>query len=227
MSVLDFHAHILPGADHGSHSLKTSLVQLDAAKKHGIDRIVATPHFYPHRHNIDKFVERRAEALRLLKEHLNDKHPEIAVGAEVMLCIGLQNFLRLDELTLGGSKTLLVELPPNDFSDEYVSTVVVLKEMGYNVILAHAERYPQEYVEKFISENVMLQVNAVSIFNIATRHKTLDWIRRGCVACLGSDVHGTDKTGARAMAKIKRRLGALYDVIEKRSKALWSEFKTL
>ena len=227
MSVLDFHAHILPGADHGSHSIKTSLVQLDAAKKHGIDRIVATPHFYPHRHNIDKFLDRRAQSVDLLRMNLNDNHPKIAVGTEVMLCVGLENFQRLDDLTIGGSRTLLVELPPNDFSDEYVNTVVVLKEMGYNVVLAHAERYPKEYVEKLIREGALLQLNAIALFNIVTRHQALEWIRGGYVVCFGSDVHGTDKIGIRAMAKIKRRLGALYDSIAQKSETLWSAFQTL
>lgn len=40
---MDFHAHILPGADHGSRDLDHSLRQLRAAKAVGVDTIVATP----------------------------------------------------------------------------------------------------------------------------------------------------------------------------------------
>ncbi|MEE3459824.1 MAG: CpsB/CapC family capsule biosynthesis tyrosine phosphatase, partial [Candidatus Faecousia sp.] len=42
--MIDFHAHILPGADHGSDGLETSLRQLALAEEAGVDTIVATPH---------------------------------------------------------------------------------------------------------------------------------------------------------------------------------------
>ena len=46
---LDYHAHILPGCDHGSSSVDMSLKQMDMAKEAGIQTICATPHFYPHK----------------------------------------------------------------------------------------------------------------------------------------------------------------------------------
>lgn len=42
---LDYHAHILPGCDHGSSSVDMSLKQMDMAKEAGIQTICATPHF--------------------------------------------------------------------------------------------------------------------------------------------------------------------------------------
>ena len=44
--MIDMHTHILPGADHGSRSVEMSLSLIDAALSVGIDKIVATPHFY-------------------------------------------------------------------------------------------------------------------------------------------------------------------------------------
>ena len=38
--MIDFHTHVLPGVDHGSSSIKTSLSQLDLAAAYGIDCIV-------------------------------------------------------------------------------------------------------------------------------------------------------------------------------------------
>ena len=60
--MIDFHAHILPGADHGSDGLETSKAQLGCLFKEGITRVVATPHFYPQRHSVDTFLERRDRA---------------------------------------------------------------------------------------------------------------------------------------------------------------------
>jgi protein-tyrosine phosphatase len=45
--IIDFHAHILPGLDHGCKDLTTAVTQLKMAKKAGIDVVVATSHFYP------------------------------------------------------------------------------------------------------------------------------------------------------------------------------------
>ena len=225
MGVIDFHAHILPGADHGSHSVNTSLVQLDIAKKHGIDRIVATPHFYPHRHDIEDFLMRRNLAVSRLVPHLDESSPRVAVGAEVMLCVGLERFPRLSELTIGSSNILLIEPPMNDFSEEYINTVIVLKEEGYDLILAHADRYAPLTVERFISEGVLLQLNAISVLTLVKKRAVYDWIRRGLVVAIGSDIHGSDKRAYRELDKAKRRLGIDYDKISERAEALWSKFE--
>ena len=58
IDIIDFHSHILPGADHGSSSVETSLAQLNSAKNAGVTRLIATPHFYPHRHTLEKFLAR-------------------------------------------------------------------------------------------------------------------------------------------------------------------------
>lgn len=42
---LDYHAHILPGCDHGSSSVDMSLKQINMAKEAGVQTICATPHF--------------------------------------------------------------------------------------------------------------------------------------------------------------------------------------
>ena len=57
--MIDFHAHILPGADHGSDGLETSLRQLALAEEAGVDTIVATPHFYPQSDSFSEFLRRR------------------------------------------------------------------------------------------------------------------------------------------------------------------------
>ena len=39
---IDFHAHIIPHADHGSSSVESAIKQLEEAKKAEVDYIVAT-----------------------------------------------------------------------------------------------------------------------------------------------------------------------------------------
>lgn len=56
---LDYHAHILPGCDHGSDGLATSLKQVEMAASAGVKTICATPHFYPHKESVESFLRRR------------------------------------------------------------------------------------------------------------------------------------------------------------------------
>ncbi|MDL2302574.1 hypothetical protein LJC58_09505 [Lachnospiraceae bacterium OttesenSCG-928-D06] len=60
---IDFHAHILPGMDHGCKNCKMSEKQLEIAGKYGVNRIVATPHFYAQEETVDSFLQRRKEAI--------------------------------------------------------------------------------------------------------------------------------------------------------------------
>ena len=66
IDICDFHAHILPNADHGSSSVQNSVFQLSMAGKCGVSRIVATPHFYPHKESVCDFVKRRNESYKEL-----------------------------------------------------------------------------------------------------------------------------------------------------------------
>ena len=54
----DFHSHILPGMDDGSRSVEESLGMLRMEAKHGIRRIVATPHFYARQNSPTEFLDR-------------------------------------------------------------------------------------------------------------------------------------------------------------------------
>ena len=87
--LIDFHSHILPGADHGSANAKTTEKQLSLIRKEPVAKIVATPHFYPHQDNLSSFVKKREESVRQLVSVINFDVPEIFLGAEVLLCPGL------------------------------------------------------------------------------------------------------------------------------------------
>ena len=78
--MVDFHAHILPGADHGSRSLETSLTQIKLANECGVDKIIATPHFYPDKISLERFLDIREAAYQTLSPHIDAS--SIRLGAE-------------------------------------------------------------------------------------------------------------------------------------------------
>lgn len=104
---LDYHAHVLPSGDHGSDGLETSLRQLDMAAAAGIRTVCATPHFYPHRESVESFLRRRAECAQLLRAHLPEQVPQICLGAEVLICDGMERLDGLHRLCREGTNELL------------------------------------------------------------------------------------------------------------------------
>ena len=75
---LDYHAHILPGCDHGSDGLETSLKQVAMAASAGVGTVCATPHFYPHKESVEAFLQRRAKTAELLLNNLTENATDSA-----------------------------------------------------------------------------------------------------------------------------------------------------
>nr|MBE6545788.1 histidinol-phosphatase [Oscillospiraceae bacterium] len=221
MGYIDFHAHILPGADHGSSSIEESLCQLRFALDYGIDRIVATPHFYPHAHTVDSFLETRDNAYRALSES-NDTGVDVRLGAEVLICQGLENLPELDKLFISGTNSLLLELPIPDFEKGYFDSVSEMTKQGIDVILAHADRYPISTVEKMLCAGARLQLNASSLLGLFKRREIYSMIEEKKVVALGSDIHGRDKKAYRDYAKAMKKIGHNAEYIIEQSNSIWN-----
>jgi protein-tyrosine phosphatase len=218
MSYIDFHSHVLPGADHGSDSVETSLWQLAASKKAGVKTLITTPHFYPHRHKVEGFIERRDKAYSELKKARSDNEtPMIVLGAEVLLCEGLENLPSLDMLTLEGTRTILLELPYSSLNSGHIKSVEALIYAGYKIVLAHADRYDPENIEKLLELGTKIQLNASSLSKLFVKKHVTSWVERGLVVAIGSDIHGKDIKAYKKFSRAIKRLGAKADSIMKNS----------
>ncbi len=193
IGLIDFHAHVLPGADHGSGSLSTSLCQLSLARDVGVKTVVATPHFYPDRHTVERFLERRSNAYGELAPQVHTDAPDIILGAEVLICPGIDHMDGIEQLCIGDTHTILIELPFSDFESSYCDVAYKLSSKGMKVVLAHADRYPKENIERMIKAGAKIQLNAGSLCTVFKRKHLYGWLERGLVVALGSDIHGSDK----------------------------------
>ena len=130
----DMHCHILPGVDDGSPDMETSLVMLDAAKQAGVTSIVCTPHV---RSPYFKDLDVLRDAYRRFKE---------AAGG-FPITMGFE-----------GTGEFLLELDTRcteaDFQD-YERTIFALQGMGYDVIIAHPERYRAIQQNTEIARNLL------------------------------------------------------------------------
>lgn len=135
----DLHCHILPGVDDGARNLDESLAMLEAAKAAGITSIVCTPHVRDPYFDYDAMWD----AYELLVAHA-DGFP-LTMGFEVnhskLMQLGMEwaraSALRRHERVFIGA---VYEGGQADF-EIYERTIFELQGMGYQVIIAHPERY--------------------------------------------------------------------------------------
>lgn len=143
----DMHCHILPGVDDGARDLDESLAMLEAAKRAGITSIVCTPHCRDPYFDYDAMWD----AFELLQAHANGF--PLTMGFEVnhakLMELGMEwaPYLNFD-----GSNEFLLEFSSHAGKaqfQEYERTIFELQGMGFQVIIAHPERYRavQEDVE--------------------------------------------------------------------------------
>lgn len=135
----DMHCHILPGVDDGARDLNESLAMLRAAQETGITSIVCTPHCRDPYFDYDAMWE----AYELLVAHANGF--PLTMGFEVnhakLMDLGME---WADRLHFDGTNEFLLELSTHaglsDF-EIYERTIFELQGKGYQVIIAHPERY--------------------------------------------------------------------------------------
>ena len=221
--IIDFHAHVLPGADHGSDSLATSIAQLTLASRAGVKRIIATPHFYPHRHTLDTFLERRETSYKKLCNAGAMEIAEVRVGAEVLVCENIEALEGIEKLCIQGTRTLLLELPFLSFSESYCNTVDTLVSRGFDIVLAHADRYSKEDIDALINVGAKIQLNADSISGFFKRKHLYNWAEKGYVVALGSDIHNADASAYKKFVKAKNKFSPYIDDIKKASDAIWNK----
>lgn len=216
--MLDFHAHVLPGADHGSDGLNTSLRQLKLAEQAGIDVLIATTHFYPQVEEFASFAEKRRSAYKSLMEHYRGS-VRVLAGAEVHMCVGLDHLDGLWELCIPGTDVMLCELPFRSAPSGLAETFERMMDLGIRPVLAHVDRYDPTWIDNLFAMGLSGQLNAEPLSKPFHRRRLLPWIDNGQIVALGSDIHGTE-IGYSQYRKAVEYLGDRAGLIERRVRAL-------
>lgn len=211
----DFHSHILPRADHGSDGVKTSVRQLELMGSYGIKRAVATPHFYPTRDNVATFLERRDGAARALFGEMKAGHPYVMLGAEVLICDGIENMAGLSKLCVLGTNCILLEMPMTKWSDRTFETVDAVSKMKLVPVMAHIDRYNPKYVDELLELDVKAQLNPSAFSGRKQRKQAERWLADGKVVALGSDLHMADERAYRDFSSAIKALGNYAEEIER------------
>ena len=182
----------MPGVDHGSSGIETTEKQIEIIKESGVGSVVATPHFYPHMHRVEDFLELRGRALEKMLPHVEKAGLDLYLGAEVLLCEGMERMDCLSKLCIEGTDVLLLEMPFTNWGEGLLTSLGKVCELGFDVVLAHIDRYSSEKLSMIFDIcEPKLQLNAEALCDIWHRKKYISAVKNNLVYALGSDLHGT------------------------------------
>ena len=189
--MIDVHSHILPQIDDGSQSMEETLGMLEQLKQQGVTKVVATPHFYAHKDNLDAFLACRAQSVAKLPQRAD--LPQVIVGAEVAYFSGIGQSLEMKKLQIGDTGLLLIEMPFTNWTACMVQDIcAVSDQLGLQPVLAHVNRYRGQmnrFADILLEQGVLFQCNAEALFSFFSRRWTLKQFTRGSIHFLGSDCH--------------------------------------
>lgn len=214
--MIDIHSHILPGIDDGARTMDESIDIVQELVDQGVTGIIATPHYIT-----DTYFTSTKQDNEVLLTRLREAL--LSAGITVDVYLGNEIFIDRDIIdllqqnivsTLGGKNYVLVEFSLNEEYPNYVDILGDLIEKGYNVILAHPERYlftQQDYslLKDLYDIGVLLQCNVGSFigqYGKAAEKLAVRLAKENRIFALGSDIHHArgDKRITRAMKKLRK-----------------------
>ena len=216
--ITDFHSHVLPCMDDGSTSVEMSIAMLQAAAEQGITHVIATPHFYAHRNTPERFLERRNQAEKILREEMQKYSglPKLSVGAEVLFFKGISECDALKLLTISEKNCILLEMAECPWGDYAFREIEQIREkQGLLPIIAHVDLYIGPWQDHGIPARleklpVMVQANAEFFLRRFTAPMAMRMLKRGQIHVLGSDCHNLTSRRqnlGEALQRIQKKLG--------------------
>lgn len=216
--LIDVHSHILPGIDDGAQDVTVTRSLLEQLAAQGVTVVVATPHFYAHREQLDRFLERRQAAIeRMLtipgmKEATNESAlaiyesqagpMHIYLGAEAALSPALLRHDSLDRLCIGQNRHILIEMPFTKEWDQPIYQLIdqLIYQFDLKPIIAHIERYPATNYGKLLDAiqpladlSCLIQMNVDSLQDRRIRNNCKKLVRGNWIDLIGSDCHNMDR----------------------------------
>lgn len=212
--MIDIHTHILPGLDDGCKTLGESVEALRIMKSSGVNKVVATPHYY-HNCGIRNFLQKRKKAYESVMQCCKDG-PEVILGAEVALRFEMHKKENLPKLCIEGTNYMLVELPYEDWNNWVFDELFKISAVhNINIIIAHIERYigvaKRTKIAKLYDMDLKFQVTVDNYSNgLFRKFPSFDFIKNGKADFIASDCHNLEDRAPsfqRVIPKLRRMFG--------------------
>jgi len=191
---IDMHSHLIPGVDDGAKDVQDSIQLISGLKELGFHHLITTPH------TLQDIHPNTTETLKNGHSKLDGKLPEgitLNLSSEYYLDEQFQSQLNEGNLMPLKGKRLLVEFSqisrPRDVEEVFFDLGI----KGYQVILAHPERYlffhkQFDYYKRIKEMGVELQVNALSLTEHYGKHINSiaeKLIEKDMIDFIGTDIH--------------------------------------
>ncbi|WP_316786262.1 tyrosine-protein phosphatase [Pedobacter frigiditerrae] len=162
---VDLHSHLLPGLDDGSPDVETSMHLIKSLYELGFERLICTPHIFKELYPNTAATIMPALALVKTKIKTTNLPVSIAAAGEHMID---DNFVVNDDLLCLKDKYILIEMSYLYESPRIEQVIFDLQIAGYQVVLAHPERYTFYYknyhqFERYKDMGVLFQLNLLSV----------------------------------------------------------------
>jgi protein-tyrosine phosphatase len=213
--VIDLHSHLLPAVDDGSRSVEQSVRVLFDMAQQGVTDVCLTPHLLsgraeagpPLAHN-NAFEALQAQAPQM---------PRLHRGAEIMMDRPITRpVAAARNVTLGGTRYILVEFPRMVAYDTVVNALSQVVEIGLVPLLAHPERYSccsMDAVRHWRGLGAKTQVDATTLLAAQARgQRARQLVSEGLADILGGDNHGDARTVATGARFLRAQDG--YDQVD-------------
>ena len=219
---IDMHCHILPEVDDGAQSIEQTVQMLRLAYQDGIRCIIATPHHHPKRGM--EYPDRLKRQLTIVRREAQkiDEKFRIYLGSEIFFDQDVAERLKSGRaLSMNRRKCVLLEFSPTDSFSYIQQGIQSIQMAGYQVILAHAERYPCLFqdlgqIQYLWEMGTQIQVNAGSIIGDSGRTAkkfVKHLLSREMIHCVGTDAHGVEHRPPKmkkAAEYVERKYGEEY-----------------
>lgn len=212
---VDIHSHLLPGIDDGAADMERSVKYIHALQELGFEKLICTPHIfsdlYPnHPGTIFPVLDQVVQEIR--KSGFSVK---LDAAAEYMADSTFNAHKGL--MTLPGNH-ILIEMSYLAETPNIDQIIFDLQVEGYQVVLAHPERYffyyknPGRY-QQFKDKGCLLQLNLLSVtgyYGKGVKVVAEQLLKAGLYDCAGTDMHHEKHL---AVLDKTVKSGKMYDLI--------------
>ena len=191
---VDIHSHLLPNIDDGSPDIGTTVQMITKLYEVGITKFICTPHIftelYPNSpETINPALQKTENALKMAGLDL-----EIVAAAEYMIDETFKVHGKL--MTLAGNH-VLIEMSYLNESPNIEQVIFDLQMAGYQVILAHPERYnfyhkARAKFHRYKDMGVLFQLNLLSVigyYGKEVKSSAEYLLEKGYYDFAGTDLH--------------------------------------
>ena len=191
----DMHSHLIPAIDDGAQTMEESLELITALQNLGFSKLITTPH------TMSDFYKNTPESINGGREKVQQKLQELnndilfESASEYYVDFEFQNDIGKKEFLVFGAKYILIEFPFMEAPKNIEDIIFQLQLQGYNVVLAHPERYLyytlKDY-EKFTQKGVFLQLNLLSLvgyYSPEVKKQAEKLVNADLISFVGTDCH--------------------------------------